>query len=471
MRDVCYHVPFCSTVVLGIPDQVLGCCILHLFAMAPKKAKSSRTSGPVKFDPDKLEVYKAEVAASHRDGAKIFGHVEEYLRKHGGPPEWLSSLTATDDDTTAYAAKLYKTFPPPQGTSVNGVEWKQGLTTLHLFQLGFDPDKDGYSIPSCDEYLAMIAIMLCRGCQTDPAIPGIEALSVVPSASDMAKRQLRLVCDDTSYPNYLHIGAAAYVKGKKRSGSALAIAMASIESGYDMQTEWPQLWNSLRCIHCTTTTSPADDITNFINSLTISVTNSTLRQRPTIFAWVQNLKKRFAVTSKEQTLDIMDKFDGEARGGLGSKLTKKERICVEALMIGMCTHATDRLLIYAREKGVTKKTAFGLDALTATMWSIDEAPRDVSPKYQALLKTTRRSTELVITRLIQDNEATPDTMRKPFTAIEVDVCFLRANLLMNSIADAITTVPADVYQAMMTHNEDTSSIHSTPSLGGGEGRG
>ena len=66
------------------------------------------------------------------------------------------------------------------------------------------------------------------------------------------------------------------------------------------------------------------------------------------------------MSTKEETLAIMDKFDGDARGGLGSKLTKKERICVEALMVGMCTHATDRLLIYAREKGVTKKTALVL---------------------------------------------------------------------------------------------------------------
>ena len=260
--------------------------------MPPKKAgKVARASGPVKFDPDKLEVYKAEVATAHRDGTKLFGHIEERLRKHGGPCEWLAKLTAADDDVIDYANQLYHKFPPPTGTSINGAEWKQGLTTLHLFQLGFDPNTDGYSIPSCDECLTMIAIMLCRTCQTDPAIPGIEALSVVPSTSAMATKKHRLLCNGTEYPGYLHIGAAAYVKGKKRSGSALAIAAAAIESGYDMQTEWPSLWNSLRCIHCTTTQSPGDDMANFINSLTISVTNSVLRQRPTVFAWVQNLKK------------------------------------------------------------------------------------------------------------------------------------------------------------------------------------
>ena len=218
--------------------------------MAPKR-KNPRAGAVVpRFDPDRLEEFRAETAQSHKDAETMFTAINEQLRKFRTLSAWLQSLTNSPEAANDYASKLYETFPPPIGHAYNDGQWKDGLTTVHLYNLGFDEHLDGYSIPSSDDYLLMICLILARGFQTDPAVPGVEAISILPSKSALSKSSLALHYKERPVNPMLHIGSCGYVKGKKRAGSALAIANAIIALNYDVQTQWPSLWQSLRVVHC-----------------------------------------------------------------------------------------------------------------------------------------------------------------------------------------------------------------------------
>ena len=75
------------------------------------------------------------------------------------------------------------------------VDFDGGLASVRLHQLGVDKE-DGYSIPSDDEFMGWVSIILGSIMKTDPAIAGIDAIAAKPSVSDLAKKNVRIDGDD-----------------------------------------------------------------------------------------------------------------------------------------------------------------------------------------------------------------------------------------------------------------------------------
>ena len=307
---------------------------------------------------------------------------------------------------------------------------------------------------SVEECLTMIAVILGRTFLTDPGQPGIEPLAIQPSKSATAKLDVK-VANPGGSP--VAVGSVAYVKGRKRAICALALATSMMKDNYDCKSKWPSLWDSLRTVHCAIKGPFDDDAKMFFSSMTISVTTSMLRQRPSFITWVQNLRTRFGCSDAAQAQSLMDSFDALSRGGLAAKLTKKERTAVSTALFGIGNDACEKLLAYCAVHGVTKKTAFGLDTMTSPMWNCGFAPPDVSEKRTALVKTTEASVILCMERMIRDNTAIPESMRKNVSATDAGAMLLNANLLVNSMKLAEADLAAEAFAELKKCAEESSN--------------
>ena len=91
-------------------------------------------------------------------------------------------------------------------------------------------EKDGFSLPSNDELLLMVTLILGNGLQTDPSEPGVEALAIKKGISDpvffKAGHGVEAVEPHSHHIHHVGIGNVGYVKGLKRSLAALAIAVS-----------------------------------------------------------------------------------------------------------------------------------------------------------------------------------------------------------------------------------------------------
>ena len=151
----------------------------------------------------------------------------------------------------------------------------------------------------------------------------------------------------------------------------------------------------------------------------ISVGSTITRQRPHVIVWV----RKFAEwgLDADSVTAMLDTFDKGSTGGVAAKLSKRERIAILMLQTQIPKRSLTTFIEYATAKGVTKRSAFNLDTLTATMWPLGAVPRGwYTPKWKRLLATTEASIELVQRRCIGDNEMLPDNMQKPKTDAELD---------------------------------------------------
>ena len=217
----------------------------------------------------------------------------------------------------AWATKMISKFQPLQSSRYTDGKWTDGLTRAHLIQVS-PYAKDGYSMVSFNDLLAMVAIQLRSGVLTDPANAGIDALAIRPTRCDLATRKL----GEDLLGSAAGIGSIAFVKGRKRSAAALVLAQCIMDEDYDVAEKWPTLWTSMRELHATVQ-GPFDEKENFLKSMRISVQSSITRTRPHIFVWVHNFRQ-FG-TDEQTTSSMLAQFDKDARGGLQAKLSKKER--------------------------------------------------------------------------------------------------------------------------------------------------
>ena len=151
---------------------------------------------------------------------------------------------------------------------------------------------------------------------------------------------------------------------------------------------------------------------------------------------------------------MFTEFDNQARGGLQAKLTKKERAAISTIMFGVPEAVRDKFVQYVETKGMIKKSAFSLEALSADVWRRGWTSKSFTEKWADLLTTTDESIAWVQSRMIIDNDSLPDLMRKPLPLVEVEQLFLIANLLSNSLTNAATDLPSEVHRNLRSHCSD-----------------
>ena len=108
---------------------------------------------------------------------------------------------------------------------------------VHLWMLSWS-EEDGFSLPSNDDMLLMISMVLTAGFLTDPATPGVEALSVRKGKRQESPVLLEFITSVETESGTMNqkriineqvgIGSIGYIKGLKRSLAALAIVAAIV---------------------------------------------------------------------------------------------------------------------------------------------------------------------------------------------------------------------------------------------------
>ena len=181
------------------------------------------------------------------------------LEKHGSISKWIASLTADDQAMQTYATSLNELFPAETGVNYlgyNAAAWPEGqILHLQLWMLSWS-EKDGFSLPSNDELLLMVTLILGNGLQTDPSEPGVEALAIKKGISDpvffktgRAAEGVEAVEPHSHHIHHVGIGNVGSVKGLKRSLAALAIAVSVWTSKLEnVHESWPQVWMSMRTV-------------------------------------------------------------------------------------------------------------------------------------------------------------------------------------------------------------------------------
>ena len=360
--------------------------------MSPKPKKQKIDAK--KFDPDKLAEFIEEAKTSHPEATPILNKIVEGSAQEGGIAAWVGSFVATDDKAANHALELYGLLPPEDRTTYTTGGFTDGIAKLHMFQCGVDP-ADGFSLGNDDDVLTMISIILgCGEFKTDPAIPGVDAIAIRPSTSELGKKNIQLVINNGPVSN-TGISNVAYIKGKKRllAGRAIAAAVIALGRPTDFASMWPSLWQSMRTVYASIK-GPFDHLNDFIRSMQIAVVSSVTRQRPNIMQWVQHAEKE---SLDEAGVDaLMNNFDSGSKGGLASKLSKKERLAIKNIIVGMSLAARRRLLEYVCHKGMTRKTAFSLDGLCAQTWRTGWQHQSASSKWKALLQTSDEATGMFL---------------------------------------------------------------------------
>ncbi len=268
--------------------------------MPPAKKKPKTNVCGYKFEPDRYDEYVDTAVKSHTDASMVIDNIRSKIVEHGSLYNWFAHAVGPNEESQkAYALALHTAFPPiPDVIYLSDAEWGNGLTCLQLWNCGIRPT-DGFSEFDDRALFGMISIQLANGLQTDPAEPGIEAISIRKVTPGCIAT---LEVNDVEINTNIKIASVGFVKGKKRIHAALAIALVLVDQNYDTQTNWPQLWQSLRKIHATVGTHHLDDEAAFLQSMSIGVNSSATRTRPPVFAWAVNIATRFGKISTVQKL-------------------------------------------------------------------------------------------------------------------------------------------------------------------------
>ena len=223
-------------------------CVASRFAHHGKTRKkgSEASTLATKFEPERLNEFLDEAKRGHTDAATILDTLTAEAAKHGGIEEWLHAATTADADIAKeFAQYVDQAFAKHTHVEYHDGSFSDGLTQIRIPQCGL-AKKDGFSMPCDDDILGMVAIILAKTFQTDPAIPGIDALAIRPSSSDLAKQKLMSTAEET-----MAIGSAAFIKGRKRTVAARAVMVAMKTLNYDCGARWPAMYESLRTLHAT----------------------------------------------------------------------------------------------------------------------------------------------------------------------------------------------------------------------------
>lgn len=224
--------------------------------MSPRKRQKTgnQTTLDRAWDQEGIESVLDRAKTCHPLAETILSCIGENLEKHGSISKWIASLTADDQAMQTYATALNDLFPAEMGVTYLGCKdaaWPEGqLLHLQLWMLSWS-EKDGFSLPSTDEVLLMVTLILGNGLQTDPSEPGVEALAIKKGVSDpVFFKTGRAAGVEAAEPHsHLGIGSVGYVKGLKRSLAALAIAVSvwtlKLENFHE---SWPQVWMSMRTV-------------------------------------------------------------------------------------------------------------------------------------------------------------------------------------------------------------------------------
>ena len=149
-----------------------------------KKPKNGH-SACMKFEPEKLQEYIADAEKVHPAAKSILEGISTRISVVGGARTYLEQLCTDADKAENYANDLLASYPPVTHLTLADGSWSDGLTGIHLYQVGVHAT-DGFSMASNDDLLCLCCLILCNSWNSDPAIPGTEALSLRPSTYAVA---------------------------------------------------------------------------------------------------------------------------------------------------------------------------------------------------------------------------------------------------------------------------------------------
>lgn len=245
----------------------------------PPQRKKARTSGPGQctldqaWEAEKLQEVMTAAKSVHALAEPILATITSAMEKHGTVSGWIDSLTKTSAELQFWGRSLYNLFPPRPSTDYLGavsIGWPENnLVPVQLWMLSWS-EEDGFSMPSNDEMLLMISVVLTSGFQTDPSMPGVEALSVRKGKRQESPELLEIITTTQSegvevpskriINEQVGVGGIGYVKGLKRSLAALAIAAALVHLEiHNLHEAWPSLWMSFNLVVVTYSNTDVED--------------------------------------------------------------------------------------------------------------------------------------------------------------------------------------------------------------------
>ena len=155
--------------------------------MPPPQRKRARTSGAAQctldqaWESDKLQEVLTAAKSAHTLAEPILTTITNAVEKHGTISGWIDTLTKTPEMLQFWGRTLHTLFPPQTTRDYLGAQpggWPDNkLMPVQMWMLSWS-EEDGFSLPSNDEMLLMISMVLTAGFVTDPSKPGVEALSV-----------------------------------------------------------------------------------------------------------------------------------------------------------------------------------------------------------------------------------------------------------------------------------------------------
>lgn len=232
--------------------------------MVPQPRKRQRTSAQGQstldqaWETDKLQEVLTAAKSAHHLAEPILATITNAVEKHGNISGWIDSLTKTPEALQFWGRQLHTLFPPQMSRDYLGSQpggWPDNkLMPVHLWMLSWS-EEDGFSLPSNDDMLLMISMVLTAGFLTDPATPGVEALSVRKGKRQESPVLLEFITSVETESGTMNqkriineqvgIGSIGYIKGLKRSLAALAIVAAIVVLEIlNVHEMWPSLWMS-----------------------------------------------------------------------------------------------------------------------------------------------------------------------------------------------------------------------------------
>ena len=334
----------------------------------------------------------------HTDAVLLIDYITSAIGSFGSIFKWFDALTCDADSYSRLASKLNTYFEPlPDTTYLNTVPWPQGLCAIRTWMVGLQ-ESDGFSVLGDEDIIAMIGLQLARTCQTNPQLPGIDALVIRPTEPKFDISCVTAVGDALAHS--IKPGSVGFVKGRKRSAAALAIAIACVNLEYKMHEKWPLLYSSLCALHVTVQDC-GDEQGQFLTSMSISVNTAATRVRPNIASWVQNIKFRLNLSGDGATR-CLDMFDAKNKGSLISMLSKKERQAALTLVL-WCPDLTVHTIIESiRTFGCGRKSPLGLDCLQSMFLRVGTKALSGTTKWKTVLTSTDASIHLGVARVLQD---------------------------------------------------------------------
>ena len=144
----------------------------------PPKKKVPRTGGVTyKFEPEKMQAYVDAAREMNPIAGALLDTTLLIASQHGSIQNAVAAAYESDESLQEHGQALKKHFPGPSVHQfLSSDPWPTGLHCLELWMLGVRPS-DGYSLPTDTDIVCVMALMLANGVNTNPAIPGVDALS------------------------------------------------------------------------------------------------------------------------------------------------------------------------------------------------------------------------------------------------------------------------------------------------------